>query len=489
MDGNDGQKEGVGKGRRRRGFMAVFALLARSLQQLSTFIITMLAASFMLPADYGIYSLAIIFVMLVQTISYSGYYHFIITSRDADERAILDTGFWMIMAVTAGGSLLMAVLAYPIGWMFRSEELGFVLLLMALVQPVGGLAIWYEAVLLREQRMRLHFGTLLATNIVSLIGGVVLLWYWQSLYALVAFRYIRLLSAAALYLVTVRRLPGLHFVRALAQQSTKFSGGLYGARVLNFVSRYAADLLLGLMYSTAEAGLYRFGNRLASGAIDIVGQPMRSFALTQFAAAGRAGRNLAHPLQRFSGTATLLTGGIAATIIVLAADVVETFFNPAYLAGVVVTYAMCIRAVLTLGTMVLEPALATESKTGLVMLFNLWWTIISIGSVFVFSPFGLDVLAWGQAGVMCASTASAFVVLKYKAGIAIGPAIRAVLVSAALCVLYGIALWQVWTYIEPLFAREAIAIAAGLAAAAVLGLITMVIGWKLRVFSLGVFSG
>lgn len=51
LNGKDLRKSG------KRGLLAVFAFTARSLQQASTLVITLLAAHFLLPAEYGIYSL------------------------------------------------------------------------------------------------------------------------------------------------------------------------------------------------------------------------------------------------------------------------------------------------------------------------------------------------------------------------------------------------------------------------------------------------
>ena len=473
--------------RLKRVALALFAFVARSLQQVATFVITLLSARFLLPAEYGVYAIAIVFITLVQTLTYSGFYQWIVNAKDDDD-TVLGTAFWMITGLATAAAGLLALSALPLSWAFDAPDLFPVLLLLAAIQPVAGAGAWYSAALLRRGSVNKHFSIMFAQNMVALVGGAVLLWLWQSLFALVAFRYLRVLTAIVLYLLFSSDRPGFVFDRVLALRATQFSGGLYGSRFLNFLSRYSGDLLLGLMFSTAEAGLYRFGNRVATGATDIIVQPMHSFALTQFGAAARKDADLASPLQRFVGTIVLLTGIVASVVIVLGPLVVEQYFNPAYMAALAVTFAMAIRAVLNVGKLVIEPALAARDRTGLVAMFNLVWTIVTIVSVFVVSPLGLVALAWSQAAVMLLNTLSAFVVLQ-RVGIDTRGGVRAFFVAAVVAVAYGTVLYMTWQGIQSTMVDPFLLLWAGLALGTALGVVFVFIGAKLRVFTLSVFSG
>lgn len=473
--------------RLRRGSTAAFAFTSRSLQQISTFVITLLAARFLLPAEYGVYAIAVVFITLIQTLTYTGLYHFIVTSRD-DDHDVLSTSFWMITGLATAASAFLILLAWPLAAAFDAPDLGPVIVLMALIQPVAGASAWFSAALLRGQEVELHFKVMFAQNAIALVGGAAMLGVWQSLFALVFFRYLRVLSAVSLYLGLTAIRPGTTFNKALAKRAMSFSGGLYGSRFLNFLSRYAGDLLLGLMFSTAEAGLYRFGSRFAGGAVDMVGQPMRSFALTQFGAAARKEEALGEPLERFVGSLIMLTGGVAAIVVVFAPAVIEAFFNPAYLAALAVAYAVAVRTVIGAGQAMLEPALAARGKTGRLMIYNAGWTVINIAVVFAAAPFGLAALAWSQAIITALASLAAFR-LMHLLGIPTASGLRALGVSLAIVCGYGIALYSIWQVVAGAIASPTLAIASGLALAAIMGALTLVIGWKARVFSLGVFSG
>jgi O-antigen/teichoic acid export membrane protein len=475
--------------RLRRVFLAGYAFLASSMEQIASFLITMLAGVFLLPAEYGVYTLGVVFIGLIQALAYTGFYHFVVNSNEDDE-SVLSTTFWIILGLSTAASILLLVAAVPIGLLYRTPEIGTVIILLALVQPVAGANAWHSAALLRHRQVNLNFTISLLASGAALLGGAAFLWLWQSIYALVAYRYLRVLTAAGLYLLLSRARPTFTFDRLLARRATGFSGGLYGARFLNFLSQYSADLLLGLMFTTAEAGLFRFGSRIAAGATDIVSLPMRSFTLTQFGHAARRGGDLAHLLERFTGSITLLTGGVTAVIVVFADDAIAAFFDPAYEAAFVIAAAVALRGTLGIGRLLLTPVLSARNQTGAVMTFGLIWTVIGIAAIFLSAPLGLDVLAWTTAAVSAASTVWAFRLIGRKGGIAIGGALRALAVAGALTIGYGVAISQcaaliaVATDLSP----EA-ELGLGLATATLLAVPTVFIGWRLRVFSLHAFSG
>lgn len=473
----------------RQGGKALFAFAARSLQQISTLAITLLAARFLLPAQYGVYSLGIVFVVLVQTMTYTGFYQFILTSKE-DDRLVLSTCFWLIVGLVSLASLALALAAYPLEWLFGAAPLGSVLLLLALVQPLASIGAWSSAALLRRGEITLNFAIIFAQNLVALIGGCALLWVWHSIYALVAFRYLRVLTGAVLFAALGRDRPGLVFRRDLAVRATAFSGGLYGSRLLGFLARYAADLLLGAFHSPAAVGLYRFGNRVATGATDVFSQPMASFAATQFGAAARRGGDLAVPLARFAGTVTLLSGLVGAAVIVLARDVIAIFFQPAYLAALTVTYALALRGAASAGQALVEPAFAALGRTGWVMLFDLVTTVVSVLAIFAASPFGLAALAWTQAAVVGAATGWAFWLLRRRGHLDVSGAARNFIAAALLAAAYGLVLQFAYRWVLPLAAPERPwTLGLGFGVALVLALATLAIAARLQVFSLEAFSG
>lgn len=472
-----------------RGAFAAFAFSARAMQTLSAFVVTLVAARHLTPQVYGVYAIVIVFITLIQTLTYTGLYHFIVTSKGED-RAVLSTGFWLVTGATTLAALALALTAPGLAALFDAPELTAVLLALCALQPLAGAGAWSSAVLLRRERMQAHFAVMFVTALAALAGGILALVLWQSLWALVAYRAIRVISANLLYAAILRERPAFALDRALARAALRYSGGLYGGRLLGFLSRYSGDLLLGLFFSTAEAGLYRFGARIAAGATDIVTQTMQSFALGQLGAAARAGRDLAPLVTRFTGTTVLLAGGVATTVAIIGPAAVDVWFDPAYLGAVAVIHAMSARAVFGIGLTMLDPVMAALGKTGAVMRLNLWLTLAGIALALATAPFGLAALAWSQAALAALASLLALRAIAREGGVDMAGARRAWGRAAGLVALYGAGLWGVWLGLGQIPAPGAgPLIGAGLAAALTLATLTLLAGWRLRLFSLASFSG
>ncbi|WP_238532486.1 oligosaccharide flippase family protein [Novosphingobium pentaromativorans] len=473
----------------RRSGIALFAFVARSLQQVSTLVMTFLAARFLPPADYGVYALGIVFVVMIQTLTYTGFYQFILNARQ-DEDAVLSTCFWLIFGLVTLASLLLGAAAFPIEWLFGARHLGTVIVLLALIQPLASVGAWSSAALLRRRAVTLNFTIIFLQNIIALVGGGLLIWFWHSLYALVAVRYLRVISGAVLFASLGRDRPRMRFSRKLAIEATGFSGGLYFSRLLGFLSRYAGDLLLGLFHSPGAVGLYRFGNRVATGATDILMQPMNNFAATQFGAAGRDDRDLGAVLARFAGTIALLGGMAGAVVIVLAPDVISTFFQPSYEGALVVTAAMALRGVAGVGQSLVEPVFAALGRTSWVVMFNLVAGATCVAAIAVSAPFGLGVLAWGQAIAILVMTALAFHLMRRRGGISTGAAVRRFLGACALALAYGLVLAAIRFRFLPAMAISPLqTLLVSLACAALVGAVILLVAMRLRIFSLHAFSG
>ncbi|MPS68635.1 MAG: polysaccharide biosynthesis protein [Novosphingobium sp.] len=474
---------------RNRGGFALFAFSARALEQVSTLVITLLAARFLEPADFGVFSLANVFVILVQTLTYTGIFQFVLVAK-AEDSLVVSTCFWLILALVGAASLFLAAIAFPLEWLFGAKELGLVLLLLAMAQPVASIVAWSSATLLRRQAVALNFKFVFVENLVALISGAILLWYWHSLYALVAARYVRILFGAVLFVVAGRTWPMFKFSMALARKATVFSSHLYGSRFLAFLARYAGDVMLGLFHSPADVGLYRFGNRIATGATDILTQPMSNFAATQFGNSARQEQDLAGPLARFSGTVALLTGMAGAVIIVFGRDIVSAFFQPSYLAALVVTYAMSLRGVAGAGQLLVEPAFAALDRTHWVMMFNLIAAALSVAAILIATPFGIAALAWSQAFVVLITTIWGFHLIRWKGHVRVGLAVRNFIAAGALALAYFLMLYALRHCGFLIMSAPPITtLVIGLLASAMLGLVFLAMAYRLRIFSLEVFSG
>lgn len=467
------------------GLTAAIAVLGHSSQQVAGLVITLLAASFLGAAEFGTYALALVFVEFVVMLTYAGFYHYIITS-DAEDEVVISTLFWVILTIGVIGGLAMFMLAAPCARLFNAPDLAPAMRVFGLLQPVASVIGWTSAVLTRSGRMRRLYAAQIGTNLGGLAIGVGLLILWQSLFALVAYQAARSLIGLVLFWRAAPYRPRALFDRALFRSAARYALGLYGARSLTFLSVFGVDLLLALLFSTAESGLYRFANRMATAAVDIIAQPLRSFSLKAFGQAARANAPLTPVFARYFVGGILLSGIVALIVACLGATVIDQAFQPEFMLAIGAVQALALRAVARTGQNLVEPTFSATRRTSIAFANNLVVSSVMIMTVVATAPIGFVTVAWAQAAAQLASVPFSVWMIARFAPVQVGPGLTATAKGMVLLAGFAAALWLGW------FALSALApiprLASGLALALILSALTVALALRLRILSPALFT-
>ncbi|MEM0905758.1 MAG: oligosaccharide flippase family protein [Pseudomonadota bacterium] len=471
----------------RSGGNAAISILGQATPQIASLLITIVAARYLSPSDYGVYALALVFAELNITITYTGYYYFIINSK-SDDRSVLSTFFWIMLAIGTVFGTVLFVGADPLARLFRNEELVLLLACFALLQPFQSITGWASAALIRAQLMRRLFITVAITDLVALVIGIGLLLWWQSLLGLVVYRIVLVGLKVVAFCIVVPQSPKWMFDLSLAKQATRYAAGLYGARLLNFFSRFGTDLILAFLFSTAESGLYRFANRLANGAVDIVAQPLQRFAEKSFGHAARTNASLDTLVAQYLSANIFMMGGAAIAIAVLSHSVVAVLFQPAYLAAVPVVYALALLSAARSANLLIVPVFAARHRTSIAFWHDLVWTSVMLCTILFVAPFGFQTLAYAQAATMIFTSFGAIFVIAYFGKVAVNAAVINAAKVIVLLMAYVAATYFAYQAILGALGETALALGAGLFTAALLGLAATAVVVKLNVVDPRVFA-
>jgi len=377
------------------GFAAL-SVIGSSSQQVTGLIITILAARYLAPQDYGLYMLAVVFAELGLIFSYSGVFHYLVTSPRSDVD-IISSLFWIHLSIgTLSGAVLFGAAA-PLATIFANPELAPILMIFAALQPFAAIIGWATGCLHRAQRMRRYFLNLLISNGAGLSVSVTAFILDPSLYALVAFRVARLIAALFLFLPTMTQRPRFCVDPAILRESLAYARALYGTRLISFFAAYGTDLMLAFCFTTAESGLYRFANRLAQAAIDVIALPIRTLALKSFAQAARHSLSLILLIRDYICVSAFLMSGVAITQISLGHTAITTLFGPDYVIALWAFYALSVRYAVGFASQLIEPIMAARQTTSKALRFHAIWTFFALLGTVLTAPFGLGVLALTQA--------------------------------------------------------------------------------------------
>ncbi len=149
--------------------------------QVLSWVGTILVARLLMPSDYGLVTMASVFLGIVYILSEFGVGTAVITLRELPAEHLQQlNGFSALLGL--GCTMLTALMAYPLGLFFRAPALPPVLLVVGLTFLISSLQTVSTALLRRELRFRtlamIDIARGLLVPLVTLIGALAGLRYW-----------------------------------------------------------------------------------------------------------------------------------------------------------------------------------------------------------------------------------------------------------------------------------------------------------------------
>lgn len=313
----------------RLGSLVVFAVLGRLVS----------------PADFGVITLATVYVMLLLVFVDSGFSKALVQREDlTDDHA--NAAFW----ISLGGSVVLAgvmVLVAPlIADASGSEQLGPVLRALSLALPLTALAGVPDALLSRSFAFRaLAIRHLFATVVGSAVA-VALAIAGAGVWALVA----QTLSTAAVGVLVLWRVslwrPSFSFSTEAARELWTFGVNVLGIDLIQFVMQQVDKLLVGLAFGTTQLGYYYVGSRIAQVMLDMLAAVIGTLALPTFSRMQGDPARVARVLGQLTFVAATVAFPAFALTAALAPEVLRLVFGDQWDASVPVMQALALSSAL-----------------------------------------------------------------------------------------------------------------------------------------------
>jgi O-antigen/teichoic acid export membrane protein len=212
------------------------------------------------PEAFGLMALVTVFLVGLTQLSDMGVVPAVLQSKRGDDPEFLDTA-WSLQALRGFALWLLAcALAWPMGLIYNEPQLTEIL-------PVAALSLFITGfrptrAITANRHLMLGRVTLLdvTTQIVGVISAIVLVWWWGSVWALVASGVI---GAAAEVLLSSHFLPGhrnsFRLEAKARRELIKFGKWVFLATVCGFFITQADKMLIGKYLSLSDFGLYNIG--------------------------------------------------------------------------------------------------------------------------------------------------------------------------------------------------------------------------------------
>jgi len=227
------------------------------------FVTVPILARLLTPEEFGAVAVALAVVQFLAMIGGAGLASALIL-EPKEERETIHSVFWANLGFACLMAAGLYVFAEPLAGWFGAADAAWLLRIMCLLIPLqlaGDVA--YALVARRMQFSRDALWSMISESLAA-IAAVILAIAGFGVFALVAQLFVAGVIRLAGLVFVSRYLPRFHFHVASVVRLTRFSLGLMGSEVANFVTFQSPMVVISRFLGLADAGAYSAANRFSS---------------------------------------------------------------------------------------------------------------------------------------------------------------------------------------------------------------------------------
>ena len=325
---------------------ATWSVLLRVTDRSIGLVSTVVLARLLVPADFGLVTLASSLVALLALLSAFGF-DFALIQKPNVERRHFDTVWTLNVIFGVATALVLIALANPVAKFYEDLRLVNVVVGLALAQAISGfqnvgiIALRRDMAFDREFRFGLY-KKLATTFIVTLPLAFTLRNYWALVGGTIAGSCIGVALSYRLHPYRPR------LTLAAMRDLLRFSGWLQLTNIVSFVSRRSADFIIGGAAGMSALGSFSVAREIASMASSELAAPVHRGVYPSYAKIAGDRRELKGAYLKVLSVLVLVVVPSAIGLALLAEPVVLVFFGEKWLDAVPLIRLLAINGMLYL---------------------------------------------------------------------------------------------------------------------------------------------
>lgn len=261
----------------------ITSLIWKFLERIGTqgvqFVVAIILARLLAPADFGLIALVTVFVMIANVFVQSGLNTALIQKKNADNLDF-STVFYSSLALATVLYLGLFFGAPLIAKFYNNQvELISVIRVLGLMLPLGALNSIQEAYVARNMMFKKLFYRSVGAIIPAGIIGVVCAYLGFGIWSLVAQQLLNALLICVIMWFTVKWRPSLSFSFERWKRLFSFGWKLLCSALLDTFYRNIRDLVIGKLFTPTDLGFYNRGDQFPKIIIANINSSIQSVLL------------------------------------------------------------------------------------------------------------------------------------------------------------------------------------------------------------------
>lgn len=283
---------------------------------------TFLLGRFLTPADFGLVGMLVVFTLIGNTLTESGFSQALIREERADQRT-LSTVFWTNLVLSLLVYTLLYFSAPLIASFYHQPALVDISRITFLVIPLNALSLIHFTLFQRELQFRPMCLVSVSASLLSCTVAILWAWQTQSVWALVLQNVLAYALRTLGYWLVLRWRPSLQYSFRRLRQLFAFSCNLLFTGLLGNIFNNIYTLLIGRYYGAAQAGYFVQADRIRVVASASSTQVVQSVSYPILSKIDHEGGNLRGGYRQVLLTTLLLVGFFMALLINVSEDLMQ----------------------------------------------------------------------------------------------------------------------------------------------------------------------
>ena len=229
--------------------------------QLVSLLVRIILARILMPEDFGVVTMIMIFIEIANVFVVSGFGQSLIQKKDADN---LDFSSVFYFSVTMSWILYFIIfLGSPVVASFYGKPvLTPILRVLALKLPLAGINSVQQAYVQKHMMFKRFFFSTLIGTLVSAVVGIVMAYHGFGPWALVAQYLCNSAMDTLILWVTVKWRPDFRFSKSRMKEMFGFGWKMLLSELINTTYKQVRSLVIGKLYSEQDLAYYDQGQKL-----------------------------------------------------------------------------------------------------------------------------------------------------------------------------------------------------------------------------------
>lgn len=370
----------------------IWKLIERLGTQGIQFIVQIVLARLLLPEEFGLLAIVMVFILLANVFVQSGFNTALIQKKEADE---VDFSSILYLSIGIAG-ILYAVIYFSapfIASFYKQPLLVPVLRVLSITLFIGAFNSIQNAFVVRNMLFKRLFVSSLSAVIISGIVGIVTAYNGWGVWALVVQHLISKLLNSIILCFTIEWRPKLLFSFKRVKALFSYGSKLLVSALIDTLYRDLRTLIIGRIYSPAILGFYNRGRQFPQFIVANIDSSIQSVMLPTLSAHQDNTKRVKEMMRRAIVSSSFIMFPMMVGMAVVAEPLVEMVLTDKWLPAVPFLQIFCVsNALIPIHTSNLQ-AINAMGRSDIFLKLEVIKKIVGLTILLISLPFGVYVIA------------------------------------------------------------------------------------------------